>query len=198
MSERIGILGGTFDPIHYGHLAIAEEARWQLDLARVFFVPAARQPLKGRHHVPAEHRLAMTRLATGDNPCFEVCDLEVRRAGPSYTIDTIVALEADNRGAEFVFLVGADVLNDLHRWHAIDRLLVLCHFAIFTRPGYALDLGRVETVLPTAHGRIQGVEGPALDISATDLRRRLAESAPVRYQMPDVVIRYIEEHGLYR
>ncbi len=198
MSERIGILGGTFDPIHYGHLAIAEEARWQLELARVFFVPAARQPLKGRHHVPAEHRLAMTRLATGDNPCFEVCDLEVRRAGPSYTIDTIAALEAQNPGAELVFVVGADVLNDLHRWHAIDRLLALCRFAIFTRPGYALDLAPVETVLPTARGCLQAVVGPALDIAATDLRRRLAENAPVRYQMPDTVIRYIEEHGLYR
>lgn len=198
MSEQIAILGGTFDPIHIGHLAIAEEVRWHLD-ARVFFVPAAQQPLKTNPHTATGvDRLAMVRLATASNPAFDVCDLEIRRGGRSYTIDTITTLRDEYPAAGFTFVAGADVVAALHQWHQIDRLLGLCRFLIVTRPGYELDLDQLLTTVPAARGRISTLVGPALDISASALRERFDRGAPVRYQIPDAVLGYIEAHGLYR
>jgi nicotinate-nucleotide adenylyltransferase len=199
VNERIAILGGTFDPIHYGHLAIAQDVCWHLDVRRMLFVPAAQQPFKlGVESVAADHRLAMARLAVEGNPHFEVSDLEVRRGGTSYSYDTVRAITEQHPDAELFFAAGADVLRDLHRWRAIDELLALCRFAIVRRPGYVLDLDAVYATLPAARGRLIEIVGPALDISATMLRERLQEEAPVRYQMPDAVIAYIEEHDLYR
>ena len=199
VSEHLAILGGTFDPIHFGHLAIAEEVCWQLDASRVFFVPAAQQPLKEQMHVAtAADRLAMVRLATASNPAFSVCDLEVRRGGRSYSIDTVAALRAAHPTAGFTFVAGADVLLDLPRWYQVERLFELCQFAILTRPGHVLGLGRLYEVLPAARGRVVAITGPALDISARDLRARCARGAPVRYQVPDAVLEYIDAHGLYR
>ena len=199
MSERLAILGGTFDPIHFGHLAIAEEIRWQLQVGRIFFVPAAQQPLKVHHHVAtANDRLEMVQLATANNPGFTVCDLEVRRGGRSYSVDTVAALREEHPDAQFTFVGGADILLELPRWHQIERLLELCEFAIVTRPGYQLDFDPLYAVLPAARDRMVAVTGPALDISATDLRARLARGAPVRYQLPDPVLQYIQDHGLYR
>ncbi len=198
MSERIAILGGTFDPIHIGHLAIAEEVRWHLG-ARVFFVPAARQPFKANTHTArAADRLAMVRLAIAGNPAFAMCDLEVRRGGHSYTVDTVMTLRDEYPAAEFTFVAGADIVLDLHRWYQIERLLGLCRFAIITRPGYAADLQALHAVLPAAYERVSMIEGPSLDISATTLRDRLRRGAPVRYQIPEPVLEYIDAHGLYR
>jgi nicotinate-nucleotide adenylyltransferase len=198
VSEQIAILGGTFDPIHIGHLAIAEEVRWHLD-ARVFFVPAARQPLKANTHVAtAADRLAMVRLATAGNPAFSVCDLEVRRGGRSYTVDTVATLREEYPGADFTFVAGADVVADLHRWYDVERLLSLCRFLILARPGYTIELEGLYTTLPAARGRVSTLAGPSLIISATLLRERLEHGAPVRYQIPDSVLDYIEQHGLYR
>ena len=199
MSEHLAILGGTFDPIHVGHLAIAEDARWQLGLNRVFFVPAARQPLKAHLHIAtATDRLAMVRLATSDNPAFAVCDLEVRRGGRSYTVDTVAALQEEYPNAAFTFLAGADVVADLHRWYRIERLLELCRFAFVGRPGYVIDLERLYAAVPAARDRVRILEGPNLDISASELRVRRERGAPIRYQVPDAVLQYIEAHGLYR
>jgi nicotinate-nucleotide adenylyltransferase len=199
VSERLAIFGGTFDPIHYGHLAIAEEVRWTLATTRVLFVPTSQQPLKTSTHIAtAAQRLEMARLAIADNSGFAVHDLEIRRGGRSYSFDTVVALQVEYRGAELFFVVGADLIADLPRWYAIDRLLALCRFVVMTRPGYQIDLDHLYTTLPSAQGRMQVIEGPALDISATALRERLASGAPVRYQIPDVVAAYIEDHGLYR
>lgn len=199
MSERIAILGGTFDPIHYGHLAIAQEVCWQLEVSRVFFVPAAQQPFKlGVRVVDAEHRLAMVRLATADNPAFEVNDIEIRRGGTSYSYDTVRALHEAHPDAELIFVAGADVVRDLHRWREIDALLQLCRFAIVHRPGYLLDFDALYANLPAAWDRVIEIIGPALDISATALRERFATGAPVRYQLPDVVIAYVADHDLYR
>lgn len=198
MSEQIAILGGTFDPIHIGHLAIAEEVRWHLD-ARIFFVPAARQPLKTHPHTAmGVDRLAMVRLATASNPAFEVCDLEIRRGGRSYTIDTVTTLRKEYPAAGFTFLAGADVVAALHQWHEIEKLLGLCRFLIVTRPGYEIDLDDLFTKVPAARGRVTTLVGPALDISASALRERFDRGAPVRYQIPDAVLEYIEAHGLYR
>ena len=197
--ERLAILGGTFDPIHFGHLAIAEEICWQLDVARVFFVPAAQQPLKLATHVAsAADRLEMVRLATAGNPGFAVCDLEVRRGGRSYSIDTLTSLREAYPAADFIFVAGADVLAELPRWYSVERLLELTRFAILTRPGHQLDLNPIYEQLPAARGRMIEVVGPKLDISSTDLRARLAAGAPVRYQLPDTVLDYIEAHALYR
>jgi nicotinate-nucleotide adenylyltransferase len=199
VSERIAILGGTFDPIHYGHLAIAQDVCWQLEVSRVFFVPAAQQPFKvGIRVVDAEHRLEMVRLAAADNTAFVVSDIEVSRGGTSYSYDTVRALREQHPEAELCFIAGADVLRDLHRWHAIDALLTLCRFAIVRRPGYVLDAEAVYANLPAARDRLIEIVGPALDISSTALRERLAEGMPVRYQLPDAVIAYISHHGLYR
>lgn len=198
MHEHIAILGGTFDPIHYGHLAIAEEVRWRLQADRVLFVPAAQQPLKSHRHVAtADDRLEMVRLATEGNPCFAVSDLEVRRGGRSYTYDTVRALQQEKPEAAFTFVIGADILPDLPRWYALDQLLQLCRFAVVTRPGYPFDLQPLYDFLPMARGRIDAVDGPALDISATGLRDRFERGAPVRYQLPDLVVEYIADHGLY-
>ncbi len=178
---------------------MAEEVCWQLDVARVFFVPAAEQPLKaGRHFASAADRLAMVCLATAGNPSFAVCDLEIVRGGRSYSVDTVASLREEYPGADFTFVAGADVLPDLPRWHEVERLLDLSRFAIVTRPGAELDLDRLYAALPAARGRIVEVGGLHLDISSTEMRDRLRRGAPVRYQVPDAVIRYIDEHGLYR
>ena len=140
----------------------------------------------------------MVRLATASNPAFSVCDLEVRRGGRSYSVDTLTTLQDEHPDARFTFVAGADNLMDLPRWYQIERLLDLCEFAIVMRPGSWLDLGSLYHALPAARGRVATVAGPALDISATELRARLGRGAPVRYQLPDTVLEYIQDHGLYR
>jgi nicotinate-nucleotide adenylyltransferase len=200
MEQAIGVLGGSFDPIHYGHLALAQEAAWALGLARVLLVPAARQPLKAEGHgATPEQRLAMVALACADNPLLKPCDIEVRRAGPSYTVDTLRELrEQLGEAAGLVFILGVDALHELPRWRGAAELAELCRFAAMSRPGVATDLGAVERALPALRGRVTLIGGPGLEISGTELRRRLAGGMPVRYQLPDAVLDYIERHGLYR
>lgn len=196
---RIGVLGGTFDPIHYGHLAIAEEARYILDLARVYLIPAAHQPLKqGQHAAAAAHRLAMVHLACDDNPTLIASSLEMDRPPPSYSVDTIAALRQQlPADTELFFILGADALALLPRWHRITELIALTRFAAITRPGIALDVAAVEQRLPHLRGRLTVIEGPALEISSDMLRQRMQRGLPVRYQLPDTVLAYIYEHGLY-
>ena len=197
MSARIGILGGTFDPIHYGHLLIAEEARSAASLARVTFVPAGRQPLKhGAHVATPEQRLAMARLACADNPACAVSALEVQRPGLSYTVTTLEQLAAG--GDQLHFLLGADALVDLPRWRDADRILELATLLVMQRPGHTPDLEALRRKLPLAAERIMIVETPLLDISSTELRRRIADGKSIRYLTPDPVIEYIRLHGLYR
>ncbi|NTU77855.1 MAG: nicotinate (nicotinamide) nucleotide adenylyltransferase [Chloroflexales bacterium] len=196
---RLGIYGGSFDPIHCGHLAIAEEVRSTLGLASVAFVPAAHQPLKGQARCPPDHRLAMVRLACADNPAFIPDDLELRRPPPSYTINTIETFRARHGpAAELWLIIGADAARDLPRWRRVADILGLARVAIVGRPGHSVDLPALEVALPALEGRCVLIDGPRLDISSTDLRRRLAAGRPVRYQMPDTVRLYIAEHGLYQ
>jgi nicotinate-nucleotide adenylyltransferase len=198
MNARIGILGGTFDPIHYGHLAIAEEARASMQLDQVLLVPAGHQPLKhGRHAATPQQRLEMARLACAPNPALSVSAIEVERPGPSYTVTTLEQLAGQTSAALF-FLLGADALADLYRWRAADRILELAQIVGITRPGYSPDLSGLRAALPTIESRLTLVEGPRLEIASSDLRRRLAERRPIRYLTPDPVVEYIEEHGLYR
>lgn len=198
MTARIGILGGTFDPIHYGHLAIAEEARLAAQLDRVLFVPASQQPLKrGTHIASPEQRFAMAQLACTPNAAFEVSRIELDRLGSSFTLTTLEALQATQIG-ELYFILGDDALADLTRWHAAARVVELARIIAVGRPGSAPDLTRIIQSLPALRERLTVLPGPALDISSTALRRRVAARQPIRYQTPDAVVAYIGEHGLYR
>lgn len=199
MKRRIAILGGTFDPIHVGHLAIAEDVRFALDAAQVIFVPAAQQPFKANvQSVDAEHRLAMARLATVDNACFVVSDIEILRGGVSYTVETVAQLQAQLNDTELYFIVGADAALDLRRWFNVERLLQLSQIVVVERPGYRFDEDALYDSVPSAQGRIVRVEGPALAISASELRGRLYEGKPARYHLPPKVMEYIQVHGLYQ
>lgn len=196
---RIGVFGGSFDPIHFGHLAIAEEARASLDLQRVCFIPAARQPLKGRVMASGDQRLAMVRLACGDNPAFQVDDREMRRPPPSYTSATLASLRAElGPTVELWFILGADAARELPRWHEIEALLRHTHFAIVARPSQHFDLALIQERLPIRDDQFVLLAGPQLAISSSHLRRRMAQGLPVRYQLPEAVREYIQAQQLYQ
>lgn len=196
MSAHIGILGGTFDPIHNGHLGIAEEARVALGLERVLFIPAAHQPLKaGRHSATPQQRIEMVRLACASNCAFDVSTIEIDRPGPSYTVTTLEELQRAGLG-ELYFILGADALADLHRWYAAPRILDLAQIVAVERPGFAPPATAID-VLPRLTERLTLLEGPHMAISSTALRRRVASGRPIRYQTPDAVVEYIAARGLY-
>ncbi len=198
-SERIAIYGGSFDPVHIGHLAVAEAARATLDLDRVLLVPAARQPLKGRVYASSHHRMAMLSLACADHPAFVPDDLELRRPPPSYTADTVVTLrEHYGLDAELWLVLGADAAYDLPRWQRISMILAQARVLIVARPGVTLELDHLTARLPALAGRVMLIDGPHLTISSSDLRQRLANNQPVRYLLPEAVRSYILDHGLYR
>ena len=197
--NRIGIFGGTFDPIHLGHLIAATEMRHALRLDRVLFVPAARPPHKSTRHVSDDtHRLAMLRLVLTDNPAFGISTIELDRPGPSYTSDTLAALSTMLAPASLVFLMGEDSLRDLPTWHQPDRIVSLAVLGVATRPGVVADLDAVFQAVPPARDRIRLVQIPLIGIEATDIRRRVAAGEPIRYQVPPPVEDYIRRHNLYR
>jgi len=198
--RRIGVLGGTFDPVHIAHLAVAEEARTQLGLDKVIFVPAGLPPHKMDVHVsPAEHRLAMVELAIAGNPHFEVSRVDIDRFGPCYTVDTIALLgEEWGPDVEIDFIMGSDSLADLLTWHQPDRLIRLCRIVAVGRPGYRVDMDELERCLPGVSQRVLFINSPQLDVSSTDIQRRVRMGESIKYQVPEAVERYIYEHGLYR
>jgi nicotinate-nucleotide adenylyltransferase len=206
MKKRIGILGGTFDPVHFGHLAIAEEVRYALGLSEVFIVPNAYQPLKAGNHVAGpQQRWEMVCLACQDNEALIPSDIEIRRPPPSYTIDTLHTFQRiDEQGEqgehrELWFILGSDALLSFPRWRAAHEIIALARLAVVMRPGSPPpDLSTLETSLPGIRERVDLVSGPRLDISSSDLRQRIAVGQPVRYQMPDTVIAYIVQNGLYQ
>ncbi len=201
-ARRIGILGGTFDPPHLGHLLIAETARVALGLESVLFVPAGEPWLKsGQLITPATHRMRMTQLAVADNPDFCVSDCEVIRSGATYTVDTLRDLRRQYpKSAELYFIVGSDVLEQFHRWKEPDSILELCRVAVIERPGGPADgAASLTQRFPDAlvSGAVVSVPGPRVDFSASALRQTLADGQSVRYQIPDAVADYIKEHDLY-
>lgn len=199
--KRVGIMGGTFDPIHIGHLVIAEAAREQLALSEVIFIPAAQPPHKaGREVAPAEHRLHLVQLATESNPFFRVLDVEMKREGPSYSYDTLRALvETHGESTDFYFIVGGDEMNTILTWHRISELFALCRFAAARRQGAPLSLLEVrERLGEEVLARIHPVQAPELEISSTDIRRRLCEGRSIRYLVPEKVEAYICKEGLYQ
>ena len=201
--RRIGILGGTFDPPHLGHLLIAETARAALGLESVIFLPAGEPWLKsGQRITPASHRLEMVQLAVADNPDFCVSDCEVRRRGATYTVDTLRELRCGfPPDTDLYFIVGSDVLEQFHRWKEPEAILELCRLAVIERPGgpeegIAALRGNFSEALDA--GAVVSVAGPRVDFSASELRRVLAAGLSTRYQIPHSVAEYIAEHDLYQ
>ncbi len=197
---RIGILGGTFDPVHLGHLLIAEESRIGLQLDQVLFVPAGRPWLKeGQPLTEANHRVRMVELAIASNPHFQVRRDEVDRPGLSYTVDTLKELRAElPADTELYFILGLDAFENFHRWKEPQKLLDLCRLVVVSRPGYADDERDQLMARYRSHGdRICLLPVHSVDFSATEIRRRAAAGVSFRYQVPEAVERYILEQGLY-
>ncbi|KPK80102.1 MAG: hypothetical protein AMS25_10285 [Gemmatimonas sp. SM23_52] len=189
---RLGVFGGTFDPPHVGHLIVADDAAAALDLQQVLFVPAGTHPLKGRSvEAPASLRLEMIEAATEGSQLFAVDGRELRRPGPSYTVDTVAELQAENPGAELFLLVGADIPGEIHRWHRVEELAQRARLAVMSRaeagvavqPAIALDFLTVEVT--------------HVAISSSEIRKRIRSGRPYRYLVPDPVGRIIDKHSLY-
>lgn len=192
--SRIGVMGGTFDPIHHGHLVAASEVQNVFGLDEVIFVPAATQPFKkGRRVSSPEHRYLMTVIATASNPRFSVSRVDIDRGGVTYTVDTLRDLQMLRPGAQFFFITGADALAKIMQWKNTDELFRLAHFVGVTRPGHDLS---IDISAPAECFSLISV--PALAISSTEVRRRSREGAPVWYLVPDGVVQHIGKYGLYR
>ena len=197
---RIGILGGTFDPPHIGHLIIAEETREYLDLVRVYFVPARQPPHKLNEPMSSlQDRLAMLRLALNAHPFFTLSLVEADRPGPSYTVDTLRALRAEFPPAtELFFIMGMDSLVDLPTWHAPHQLIELCQLAVLRRPGYIPDLATLEEKIPGITSRVVFVPAPELKLSSSDLQARVRAGHSIEHMVSAGVAEYITEHHLYQ
>lgn len=219
MTKKLGILGGTFNPIHVGHLAAAEEVRERLDLERVLFIPSFLPPHKDDEAIPpAAQRLAMVKIAIAGNPQFSLSDIEVQRGGKSYTVDTVTDLHRAYPGAEFFFITGLDSFLDIQTWKDWERLLGLCSFVVLSRQGHAftdlvnfpfmktskqklevLDSGeqaRIKAETPAGMS-IWLEQVPLYDISSTDIRKRIRQGRSIKYLLPDEVETYIINNTLY-
>jgi nicotinate-nucleotide adenylyltransferase len=189
--KQVGILGGTFDPIHYGHLLAAEQAREQAGLDEVWFIPARIPPHKEQAGIsPGRDRLRMVELAIADHPCFRAMDVELQREGPSYTYDTMLQLTADYPDCRFSFIIGGDMVEILPQWHRFDELIKLVRFIGLARPG--TDYNRA-----SASGYVTFVEMPSWELSSTLIRQKVAAGKSIRYLVPPAVERYIKEQRLY-
>lgn len=198
---RLGILGGTFDPPHYGHLVVAQEAFVSLGLERVLFTPAGRPPHKlGVPVSPLEHRVRMVELAIADDPRFSLSRADLRAERPSYTLELLGRLRAEcPPDAELFFLVGMDSLADLPTWHRPEEVLQACVLVAVHRPGYPeVDPRALGPAVARLADRVCVLRAPGVDVSSTDLRRRAAEGRPLRYLTPDPIVAYVAEQGLYR
>jgi nicotinate-nucleotide adenylyltransferase len=188
-STDVGLFGGSFDPVHHGHLIVAQVATEALKLRELRFVPAREQPFKqGLHGAPAADRAVMLELAVAGSPGLSVERIELERPGPSYTVDTLEALRAREPGTSFTLLLGADAAAELGAWHRAGELPALARIVVFARPG---------TPIPASPLIAGSIEVPAIDISATEIRRRARAGAPVRYWVPDAVAEYMARHRLY-
>jgi len=198
--RRVGVLGGTFDPPHIGHLILAEEAWWQLGLDRVLLVPAGDPPHKrGAPLSAATHRVRMVELAIADNPHFELSRVDVDRPGPHYTIDMIHLLRRQlGPETEIFFLMGLDSLVELPNWYRAADLIAACRLAALTRPAVELDWERLERALPGIRERVVLLDMPELEIASHVLQQRVRAGRPIRYQVLPAVEEYIREQGLYR
>lgn len=200
VKRKIGIMGGTFDPIHTGHLVIAEAVRIEYGLEKVLFIPAANPPHKQNSRViPSMHRYIMAVMATDSNPYFSVSPIEIERSGLSYTIDTVLALiEQYGDKTEFYFIIGADAVQELTTWRNIDHLLDLCYFIAATRPGCKCSIDDViKSFGIKGQQHIHRLATPELQISSTDIRERVRQGRSIKYIVPESVESYILKEGLY-
>ena len=197
---NIGVLGGTFDPVHNGHLIVAEEAKTRLNLAEIIFVPAGQPWLKADRPIsPAEHRLQMLRLALADKSYLKLSTIEIERTGPSYTVDTVAELR-DKLGSEdeLFFILGWDSLAELPQWREPSRLIKMCYLVAVPRPGYPRPkLKALEVIIRGLSQRVMLMKEPEIDISASAIRERVARGLSIRHLVPEPVNRYIKEHKLY-
>jgi len=203
---NIGVLGGTFDPIHIGHLVVAEEARIKVGFNEVLFVPAGQPLLKpDRSITPADHRVEMVRCAIADNPHFKLCTLEVERPGPSYTVDTLTMLrEQLGSEASLFFILGRDTLAELPSWKEPKKLVQLCRLVVAPRPvlsevegSSSKDLQHLETEIPGLLDKVIQLDMPVIGISASGIRQRIAQGLSIRYLVPAEVEKYIAEQKVY-
>lgn len=203
---NIGVLGGTFDPIHIGHLVVAEEARTKLGFSEVLFVPAGQPWLKvNRNITPAAHRVEMVRRAIADNAHFKLCSLEIERPGPSYTVDTLMMLQEQlGSEASLFFILGRDTLDELSLWKEPQKLIQLCRLVVAPRPvlsevegSGSKDLTHLESEIPGLLDRVIELDMPVIGISSSAIRQRIAQGLTIRYLVPDEVEKYIVEHKLY-
>jgi nicotinate-nucleotide adenylyltransferase len=218
LSQRLGILGGTFNPIHFGHLAAAEEVRGRLKLDRILFIPSFIPPHKSEEIVPpADLRMEMVRLATKGNPFFEPSEIEINRGGRSYTIDTVGTLRKIFPGSDLYFITGLDSFLEIQTWHDWERLLTLSNFVVISRPGYQfsdlakivfmksaehelakLDRGELQRTVVRSSSFIIHLEMiPLYDISSTDIRKRVKAGVSIKYLLPDSIETYIITNKLY-
>jgi nicotinate-nucleotide adenylyltransferase len=197
--ERIGLFGGTFDPPHLGHLILASEAQFQLELTRLLWTLTPEPPHKQDQTITSiEHRLSMVNLAIADNPCFELSRAELDRPGPHYTLDTIKLVAEQNPDAEIVPVIGGDSLHDLPTWHRPQELLYACHWVgVMRRPGETANLQELERELPGITSKVHYVDAPLLEIASREIRSRIANGRPFRYYLPEPVYHYINRHHLY-
>ena len=195
---NIGVLGGTFDPVHIGHLIVAEEARIKLGLREVLFVPAGQPWRKLDHNItPAVHRVEMVRRAIADNPHFKLCTLEVERPGPSYTVDTLTMLQKQlGSKASLFFILGRDTLAELPLWKEPEKLVQLCRLVVAPRLG-SKDLKHLETAIPGLLDKVIQLDMPVIGISSSEIRQRIAQGLSIRYLVPDKVAEYIAKQKLY-
>lgn len=196
MTQRIGVYGGTFDPIHLGHLLMAETARDEASLDRVIFAPAG-HPWHRSTATAAHHRLAMVRLATADNPAFDVSTVDIDRKGATYTVDTLHDLQQTHPDARLVFILGQDALNQIDTWREPARIARYAELLVMQRPDSSpVDLEEARRFLgPDA--KMTFAPNPLIELSATGIRQRIAENKSVRYRIPEAVLAYIEENHLY-
>ena len=202
-AATLGLFGGTFDPIHFGHLLTARSVLEQLQLSELCFVPSAQPPHKGDVNIISfSHRAAMVKLGINDETGLTVDECEGKRDGPSYTLDTVKYFRELKPDVALYWIIGADSLADLHTWYHVDQLVDACEIITACRPGWEQpDLTHLESVLrrkQLAKVRRGILETPRIDISATDIRGRAAESKSIRYQVPEAVREYIDDHQLYR
>jgi nicotinate-nucleotide adenylyltransferase len=196
---NIGVLGGTFDPIHIGHLVVAEEARIKVGFTEVLFVPAG-QPWRklDRNITPADHRVEMVRRAIADNPHFKLCTLEVGRPGPSYTVDTLTMLRKQlGSEASLFFILGRDTLAELPLWKEPEKLVQLCRLVVAPRLG-SKDLKHLETAIPGLLDKVIQLDMPVIGISSAEIRQRITQGLTIRYLVPPEVEKYITEQKVYQ
>ena len=197
MTERLGILGGTFNPIHLGHLIIASYAADELELDRVLLMPAQTPPHKpDTEIIDAAHRAAMVRVAIADDPRLAFSDMDMLRAGPSYTVDLLERVREESSCADVFFIIGADSLRDFPSWHRPDAIIRLARLAVARRPGVVVDAAMLDA-LPGLRQRVALFDSPLIEISSTEIRDRAARDRSITWLVPPAVERYIYENGLY-